>query len=269
MTNGFSNWKWNEKGTLVSLNIDGKPALYAQGIEFSDGTKHFKHLDAPKSNAEMKMKTITIQKNKMRAAFDVYLTNTRCSLLVTHSFSSTRMKRDVELIVHEGGYFEDIALHNAFFRGSIQHAEIVGKTMPFEGNDRNHQYVTKAAKLVYPSFSLDFEYESTHPPQFDLTTYVRSTHENQWWVHGRLFPTRPSDSIIRMCRPEWDKEIPFTRWLLRIKPIKDYLWHVGERPETIGRKTFGIVALGRVYIPANTRIQLTETVTYTKRKGRK
>lgn len=264
---GFSNWKINESGCLVGLEIDGNRVLSQEGIEFSDGNVHFKHHPAQRSTARVVVKKCEMKKNKLDAELDVFLSQTRCTVSIHQTFSPKLISRDMEIVVHEGGYFEDFALRNSFFKEFFDRGYIAGKNISFDRLDRNHQFETNEARLLGPHYTVRIAFSADAPASFAKTMYIRSSRDGTWWVHSRLFPKLSNDTILRLCRPFWDKEVPFTRWLMRIKPVRDYFWHVGERPEMMGRKTFGLVALGRVYLSPGTRIQMGEKMYYEKVKA--
>ncbi|QQR93143.1 MAG: hypothetical protein IPJ89_02810 [Candidatus Iainarchaeum archaeon] len=256
----FTNHTTDNEGYLKTLDVDGTNILTKWGIEFSDSEKQFIH--GQKAGANHHVESSKIEKNRTRTTLMVDLKRSRIRLEIDEHFSPDKIERKFMITPLEDTNLIDIAISQAFIRETFTHAKINGNIIGFDGMERNHQFESKKAILVGKSFDLEVELKvQANNSGLAPVVYCRTGKRFGWSIHTRLFPKEITKKVIIWCNKHWNRSIPLSNFFSSIRPVVDYLWYVGERPDRVERRTFGFASFGMAHAPKNETIVLTQCLT--------
>jgi hypothetical protein len=244
----------------------GKNEILAKwGVEFSDANGFFIH--GQEGNAPMQILSLVKSEKENRVEMMVHLKTTDMRISIHERFFPKKIIRKYVLIPSRDTHMQDISISQGFVKNVFSTMEIGNETIAFTGKERNHQFHETKAWLRGKEFDLRIEYESTYSGTgFSPMIYGRTSPKDGWVVHARLFPKTIAKKAIVWCNPAWNKKIPFSDWLVHIKPFVDYLWNVGEHPEKAHIWTGGLIAYGLAKVNKGIPITFTETITLVPKK---
>lgn len=223
---------WNIKsGVIHDLNINGENIINPWGVETADSWAFFSLEKGVGYRHVIKDYKESITENIFNSTSHVQMKEGEWILTVRDEIVDNKIIRKAKLLCLDDSYFMDFVVRFRFKREFFDKAMIAGKIINHDKRNIYHQYPVKEATLSGEKFEVKLKVKSAEClGKFTPNLYVRD-QVNEWVVHARMIPRSEDKIVIKLCS-RYFKTSPLpeivTRWIFKIKGIKEYLWYRGE-----------------------------------------
>lgn len=189
-------------------------------------------LDAKHTTSEQ-----TVGENEFEANHTVDLACGSYNLHQREWIDESNFERELSMTSNGEGMIGDLVLRFVFHGASHLSAVINGRTIPFQGQNRYHQFEARSVSLTDGGkllFSVRLE-DYNVPKGMEPVVYAKDVSPNRWVVHVRLQAVDTKAGILRLYRGPFRHVSALDRVVRRRPWLRDRLRYLRERSRVPSR----------------------------------